>query len=61
MILLIFKFNLIFLNFSIFILSFWVLLAGDRFISKQADKNKKKKHNKVEQKMLGWGTCQVIS
>ncbi|KAH6757827.1 RNA binding family protein [Perilla frutescens var. hirtella] len=28
---------------------------GDRFISKQADKNKKKKLHKVEQKMLGWG------
>ncbi|KAL3653983.1 hypothetical protein CASFOL_003664 [Castilleja foliolosa] len=28
---------------------------GDRFVSKQADKNKKRKIQKVEQKMLGWG------
>ncbi|XP_011077112.1 splicing factor U2AF-associated protein 2 isoform X3 [Sesamum indicum] len=28
---------------------------GDRFISKQVDKNKKRKLQKVEQKMLGWG------
>ncbi|KAI3459105.1 hypothetical protein Pfo_015768 [Paulownia fortunei] len=28
---------------------------GDRFITKQVDKNKKRKLQKVEQKMLGWG------
>ncbi|KAK3010712.1 hypothetical protein RJ639_010925 [Escallonia herrerae] len=28
---------------------------GDRFIAKQVDKRKKKKLQKVEQKMLGWG------
>ncbi|CAA0814520.1 RNA binding (RRM/RBD/RNP motifs) family protein [Striga hermonthica] len=28
---------------------------GDKFVSKQVDKNKKRKHQKVEQKMLGWG------
>ncbi|XP_031100828.1 splicing factor U2AF-associated protein 2 isoform X1 [Ipomoea triloba] len=28
---------------------------GDKFISKQADKQKKRKLQKVEQKMLGWG------
>ncbi|GFP95776.1 hiv tat-specific factor 1 homolog, partial [Phtheirospermum japonicum] len=28
---------------------------GDRFVSKQVDKNKKRKLQKVEQKMLGWG------
>ncbi|XP_051140120.1 splicing factor U2AF-associated protein 2 isoform X2 [Andrographis paniculata] len=28
---------------------------GDKFISKQVDKHKKKKLQKVEQKMLGWG------
>ncbi|KAL2558855.1 RNA binding (RRM/RBD/RNP motif) family protein [Forsythia ovata] len=28
---------------------------GDKFISKQVDKNKKKKLQKVERKMLGWG------
>ncbi|XP_022885982.1 HIV Tat-specific factor 1 isoform X1 [Olea europaea var. sylvestris] len=28
---------------------------GDRFVSKQVDKNKKKKLQKVERKMLGWG------
>ncbi|KAA8538816.1 hypothetical protein F0562_025508 [Nyssa sinensis] len=28
---------------------------GDKFISKQTDKRKKKKLQKVEQKMLGWG------
>lgn len=28
---------------------------GDRFIPKKSDKNKKKKLQKVEQKMLGWG------
>lgn len=31
------------------------LLPGDRFISKQVDKNKKRKLQKVEHKMLGWG------
>lgn len=30
-------------------------LPGDKFITKQVDKNKKKKLQKVEQKMLGWG------
>ncbi|PIN23196.1 Transcription elongation factor TAT-SF1 [Handroanthus impetiginosus] len=28
---------------------------GDRFVSKQVDKNKKRKLQKVEQKLLGWG------
>ncbi|EPS62745.1 hypothetical protein M569_12044, partial [Genlisea aurea] len=28
---------------------------GETFVSKQVDKNKKRKLNKVEQKMLGWG------
>lgn len=28
---------------------------GDKFITKQADKKKKKKNQKLEQKMLGWG------
>ncbi|KAL6516774.1 hypothetical protein OROHE_018062 [Orobanche hederae] len=28
---------------------------GNRFVSKQVDKNKKRKIQKVEQKMLGWG------
>ncbi|KAK6136238.1 hypothetical protein DH2020_030027 [Rehmannia glutinosa] len=28
---------------------------GDRFVSKQVDKNKKRKLQRVEQKMLGWG------
>lgn len=31
------------------------MLAGEKFIAKQVDKKKKKKLQKVEHKMLGWG------
>lgn len=32
-----------------------MLFVGDKFVAKQVDKGKKKKLQKVEQKMLGWG------
>lgn len=33
----------------------FMFIPGDKFISKQMDKKKKKKLKKVEDKMLGWG------
>lgn len=32
-------------------------VSGDVFIAKKADKQKKRKTKKVEDKMLGWGNC----
>lgn len=32
-----------------------LFVAGEKFIAKQVDKRKKKKLEKVESKMLGWG------
>lgn len=31
--------------------------AGEKFVSKQVDNKKKKRTKKLEDKMLGWGTC----
>ncbi|CAK9140756.1 unnamed protein product, partial [Ilex paraguariensis] len=33
---------------------------GDKFITRQVDKRKKKKLQKVEQKILGWGTLSTV-
>lgn len=34
---------------------YWIFCTGDTFIAKQADKKKKKKLKRVEDKILGWG------
>lgn len=40
---------------------FYTLLSGEKFVPKQADKRKKQKLKKVEEKMLGWGIFLVLS